>query len=240
MNITLIGYGKMGKQVERSALARGHSIDLIIDSKTPLKREHFDNSDVYIDFSTRSAVLDNVKAAAAAGKNIVIGTTGWDDLLPEVAAIVLHANIACIHSPNFSIGIALFHHLVKQAAQKFAGYPHYDVGGYEIHHKQKADSPSGTAKALLSTLIHELPNKQSALHHAIDRPITEDELHFASIRTGAFPGTHTVFFDSPYDTVTLTHQARTREGFAEGAVIAAEWLQGKHGIFTMDDLLTGV
>lgn len=225
MKIALIGYGKMGKLIEQKALDKGHSIIAVMDSKKPVSlpssKQAISHADVVIDFSTPDSVMGNLRAVADLKKNLVMGTTGWTDKLGEAERIVNASGIGFLHSPNFSLGVALFFKLMDKAASLLEPFDQYDAAGIEIHHKNKLDSPSGTAK-LLSTRIN--------AHRK--HPIT-----FSSVRVGSVPGTHTVVFDSPADSITLTHTAHNREGFAGGALHAAEWLQGKKGIFTLDDLL---
>lgn len=211
LNIALFGHGKMGEMVEACALQRGHS--LVKDR---------DNPDLFIDFTVPDAVLGNVRKAVALKKNIVIGTTGWEAHFNEVRKIVENEGIGLLYSPNFSIGIHLFAQIVKEAAQLIDSFEEYDIGLIESHHKQKIDSPSGTAKMLLQTLNQNLQRKQT--------------VQTTSFRCGSIPGTHTVIFDSPADTIQITHEARNREGFALGAVKAAEWLHGKKGLYQFEDI----
>lgn len=228
MKIALIGYGKMGALIDAVASAQGHDIIAKIDpkSKTPhISAKAINDADVCIDFSRPAAVLSNVKACAALKKNMVIGTTGWEADLPLIKEIVNDSGIGCIHSANFSIGVNLFMNIVAHAAELLNLFDEYDVAGFECHHRQKVDAPSGTAKALIQILRSKMPQKKTC--------------DFSSIRCGSDPGTHTILFDSPADTITLTHQARNRQGFAMGAVAAAEWIVNKHGLFTIQDFLNG-
>jgi 4-hydroxy-tetrahydrodipicolinate reductase len=223
MKIGLIGFGKMGKMVESVALQNGHQINSIIDPNLSnvICENSISDCEVLIDFSHPLAVVDNVKKSAECGKNIVVGTTGWQDHLEEIKKTVDKYQIGFFHSPNFSIGVCLFMKLIEKASSYLKDY---EVAGAEIHHKEKLDAPSGTALALTEII------KQNRSH-------LSDDFSFSSTRVGSVPGTHSVIFDSPEDTITLTHQARNREGFAQGAVKAAVWLQGKKGIHTMDDLI---
>lgn len=206
LKIALIGYGKMGRMVEAIALERGHRI-------VPLE-EAF----VCIDFTRPEAALPNVQKLAPLGKNIVMGTTGWYEQLPEVEKLVKQHAIGFLYAPNFSLGVQLFLQVVAEAAKRYLSHEEYSVGGYELHHAAKKDAPSGTAKALMER---------------VGRP-----MEFAAIRCGSIPGTHTLIFDSKADTITLQHEARSREGFALGAVKAAEWLTGKKGFYTMEDMFS--
>ena len=182
-------------------------------------------SDVVIDFSHPSSVLSHLDLCLAMKKSIVIGTTGWETSHDQARQRIEEAKGSCLYSPNFSIGIFLFNQIVAHAAQLLQKFPEYDVAGVEAHHRQKVDSPSGTAKALSDTLLHNMPRLK--------------DFNFSSIRCGSIPGTHTLYFDSNVDTLTLTHEARNREGFAHGAVIGAEWLIGRQGFFTMKDMMMG-
>lgn len=226
MKIALIGYGKMGKMIHQLAEKKGHSIVATLDSKVPLNTismlHPIKDADVCIDFSVPDTVLENIKILSSLKKNIVLGTTGWTDHLKTIQDIVHTSNIGLIHSSNFSLGIALFLKIIDQAGKFIFPFPEYEAAGIEMHHSQKIDIPSGTAKAIENKLNQHSPHP----------------INFSSLRLGNIPGIHTVIFDSPVDTITLTHNARNREGFAKGAITAAEWLQGKKGVFTLEDLLS--
>lgn len=227
MKIAIIGYGKMGKMIEQSALSKGHSIIAKIDPKCPphtsITAKALADTDVCIDFTHPSCALEHIKQVAALKKNLVMGTTGWYEHLDEARHIVEKAGIGFVYAPNFSLGIALFLDIIAKAAAAIAPFDNYDVSGLEIHHSQKIDKPSGTAKSIIAGLQAHMPSRQ--------------DIHFASVRVGKEPGTHTVIFDSPVDSITLTHTARNREGFADGAVAAAAWLAGKKGFFTLEDMV---
>lgn len=219
LKFTLLGYGKMGKLVEKVVPERGHRVVSIRKSKG--QPVNLDDCDLIIDFSTANSVLENVEEAGISNKNIVIGTTGWDDKIPQVKMLAEKYQIGVLFSPNFSIGVHLFIQLAQDAGLLFGKGQAYSAAGVEIHHQEKLDAPSGTAKAI---------------HNAV----TRSGMHmpeFASVRVGKVPGTHTLYFDSEEDTITLTHTAKGREGFARGAVRAAEWLKNKKGFFTLEDLL---
>lgn len=223
MKIALIGYGKMGQMIEQIAQQQGHTIVAKLSPrKEPITREAISTADVCIDFSHPSCIVQNIRIISSVGKNIVVGTTGWDESMEEVKRLVAQQGIGLIYSPNFSIGVALFFEIVSQAAALINSQTNYEAGITEEHHQQKVDSPSGTALAL-ARLVQENWRKKN--------------LPISSLRCGFIPGTHSVYFDSPHDTITLTHQARNRQGFAQGAVVAAEWLTGKKGFFTLDDML---
>lgn len=222
MKIALIGYGKMGKLVEEMTLKNGHEILLQV-SRDSFSAEDLRSIDVGIDFSHPTGILERIKMFADAQKPLVIGTTGWDHQITDAKEVIEKSKVGCLYAPNFSIGVQAFMQLVGFAAQLINPFVEYDVGGVEWHHQQKLDSPSGTAKAL---------TKQIAIHMPRSQPF-----EFASVRCGHIPGTHTIEFDSPCDTITISHQARNREGFALGALQAAEWILDKKGFYTMEDLI---
>ena len=241
MKIALIGYGKMGKIIEQIALAGGHEIAAVIDpviGKT-IAETNFDSIDAAIEFSQPSAAVANIVALAQRKVPTVTGTTGWLSQMDEVKSAVEASNSALLWSSNFSIGVNLFFRIAWYAAELANKFPEYDVGGFESHHNKKLDSPSGTAKTLAEGVIDKIDRKKKIVWETLDRKPEMDELHFPSLRLGNIPGTHSLFFDSQADTIEITHTARSREGFASGAVRAAEWLAAKerHGIFTIDEML---
>ena len=245
LKLALIGYGKMGKMVADLADSYNARVVSIIDTNVKdafpsITAESLADVDVCIDFTHPCAVFDNIRRVAELKKNLVVGTTGWHDLLPEVKKIVQASGIGLIYGANFSIGMNLFLRLVEQAAKEFDHYSEYDVCGYELHHNQKADSPSGTARSLCSSIIANSSRKSSPAYEKLDRKINPEELHFASIRGGCIPGTHTVLFDSEAETIELTHRARSRSCFAVGALRAASWIAGKKGIFNIKDMIQGL
>lgn len=222
LKIALVGYGKMGKILRQKADEKRFQIASIISSKSGENHakawEAAKNADVCIDFTESSSLIENVKQAARIKKNIVVGTTGWLDSYDEVKAIVEQAKIGFLYSPNFSLGVALFLKLIEKAGELIGPFKQYDIAGVETHHRNKADIPSGTAIA-------------------IKEKLKQPSLKFSSVRVGSVPGTHTLIFDSSEDTITLSHAARNRDGFAVGALTAAAWLKGKQGIYTLNDLL---
>ncbi|HIG98734.1 TPA: 4-hydroxy-tetrahydrodipicolinate reductase [Candidatus Woesearchaeota archaeon] len=246
MKIALIGYGKMGKEVERVARLRGHSVCAVIDRVDPgATRKELDSSgsclkeaDVVVDFTVPASVSGNIRKVTAAGKSMVVGTTGWYDGMTEAKQLVGQAGTGFIYSSNFSVGVNIFYQIVEAAARLIDRIPEYDVFGYELHHSQKLDSPSGTAKSIAEILLKNISRKKQVQYEKLDRKINPEEIHFASIRSGSIPGTHIVGFDSEADTIELKHAARNRAGFALGAVMAAEWLRGRKGFFTMNDFIS--
>lgn len=226
MKIALIGYGKMGQLIEQLATANGHQITARFSRQLGTLRERpqdLAQADLAIDFSQATSVLNHLNICLSLGKPLVIGTTGWDEQLITAQQLVQQAKGSCLYSPNFSIGVYLFQQVMAYAASLFQNFSIYDVSGIEYHHKDKLDQPSGTAKALSQHLLHHMPRLHS--------------LDFSSIRCGYIPGTHTLHFDSPADTLTFTHQARNRNGFAQGALMAAEWLLPRQGFFKIEDMM---
>lgn len=245
MNIALIGYGKMGKAIEQAAADRKINVVRIFTEEennlgAALTQTTLAGVDVCIDFSTPSAAVANIEAVAACGKNIVVGTTGWYDRLESVRGIVASKNIGLLYAPNFSIGMNLFSHLLEVAADYFDKMPMYDVSLHETHHQQKLDNPSGTALALGRIILDHMQTKKE-LHTDATTPCNNpSSLQIISSRIGDAFGIHNVRFTSESDTIELVHTATNRSGFALGALIAAEWLNGKKGVFTMNDVLTSL
>jgi len=229
MNIAIIGYGKMGHEVEKIAKLKGINVVSIIDPNEKnaafreINEQSMKNVDVCIDFTAPNSVVENIKKISSFGKNMAVGTTGWHDRLDEVRNIVGKSNMGFIYASNFSIGVNIFFRIVENAARLMNKVDAYDVYGYELHHNKKLDSPSGTAKSIEKILINNITRKK--------------EVPFASVRSGSIPGTHVVGFDSSADTIELKHTARNREGFALGAIMAAEWINGKKGFYDINDII---
>jgi 4-hydroxy-tetrahydrodipicolinate reductase len=219
MRLALIGYGKMGRIIEQAAARGGHEVVCVRDLFE--NRGQLEDAEVSLDFSEPGAVIDNLRNAAAAGTAIVIGTTGWYDHIDQARAIVASAGIGCVYGSNFSIGVNLMFHIVRDAARLFSRFEAYDPFIEEAHHKFKKDAPSGTALFLKRIVEGE---------YRREPPVT-------SVRAGYIPGTHVVGFDSTADTVELTHRARDRSGFAEGAITAAEWIAGRKGFYEFSEVI---
>ena len=234
MNIALIGYGKMGHFIEQVARRRGHEIVCIIDrdNTSDFRSPAFAQADVAIEFSTPATAEANIRAAWLAGMPVVCGTTGWNvqtlrDELCDEAECCQASRRALLWSSNFSVGVNIFFALNKRLAGLLADYPDYLPSITETHHIHKLDAPSGTAKTLAED-IERFKWQVSG---------TKLQVPIESIREGEVPGIHTVTWDSPVDTISITHSAKSREGFALGAVLAAEWLKGKTGWHTMEEVL---
>ncbi len=219
IKIALIGFGKMGQEVNN--LYKESEIFEVVSVSFKNKSDKLDiegikKADLAIDFTSKDVVIKNVEAVAKLGKNIVIGTTGWYEHLDEVKKIVDKYQIGLIYAPNFSIGANIFIKMAEFSAKLFEKFPGYDVYGLEIHHKAKLDSPSGTALKIASKI---------------------NGLNFTSIRAGRNPGFHEIVFDSQADGIALSHQAYNRVGFAKGALVAAEFIKNKKGIYKFEDII---
>ena len=227
--LAIVGYGKMGKLVEQLAPEYGFAVALKLDEFNNaafegLTPENFRGVDAAIDFSIPAAVRRNVEGIAALGVNIVVGTTGWLEHLDAVKQAVETNGIGLVWSPNYSVGVNAFFRLVREAARLLESQPAYGAWAWEIHHSAKKDAPSGT----LLKLVDEM--KRAGYTRTID---------VSSNRAGAHPGTHEIGFDSSADTITLRHTARSREGFARGALQAANWVVGKKGLYEFGDIIFG-
>jgi 4-hydroxy-tetrahydrodipicolinate reductase len=220
MKVAIVGYGKMGRMIEALAPEYGLQVHARVDVNDDMKAAQ--GADVAIEFSTPEAAVGNVEKLAALGVPVVVGTTGWLAEMERVRAAVEAGGIGLVWSPNFSIGVNVFSRLVREAAKLLAEEAQYGAWAWEIHHSTKKDAPSGT----LIKLVNEM--KSAGYERNID---------VSSNRTGAHPGTHEVGFDSAADTITLRHSARSREGFARGALKAAQWIPGKKGVFEFSDVL---
>lgn len=236
MKIALLGYGKMGKVIERIAMARQHEIVARIDvnNYTDLQQLNPSNTDVIIEFSHPSAAYQNLRACMHQQLRVVCGTTGWLQHKPEIEQLCLQNGAAFFYASNYSIGVNLFFRLNATLAKLMATQTQYEINTIEIHHTEKKDSPSGTALTLAEGILANRADKNTWVNNQI---ANSNEVPIWSVREGKVPGTHTIRYVSSVDTIEMTHTAHSREGFAEGAVIAAEWLNGKTGIFGMNEML---
>lgn len=230
MNLAIVGYGKMGRLIERLAPDYGGTVKLRLDvgnnaqfeGMTP---ENFRGIDAAIEFSTPGSAVENIERLAKLKVNTIVGTTGWFDQMERVRAAVERAGTGLVWSANFSVGVNVFSRIVAEAARLMARQPEYGAWAWEIHHAAKKDAPSGTLLALVEQM------KRAGYKKPIDA---------GSNRAGAHPGTHEVGFDSPADTITIRHTARSREGFASGALRAARWIGGKKGFFDFRDIVNEI
>lgn len=236
MNIALIGYGKMGKAIEVIALQRGHQVVLIIDedNATDLNEENTGKADVAIEFTGPASAFGNVMKCLQLKIPVVCGSTGWLQKWPEVTTLCEQQNGALVYASNFSVGVNIFFEVNKRLAQLMAPHPEYRISLTEIHHTQKKDAPSGTAVSLAEQVLDKVSRKTAWVNHFTDNP---GELEIISERTDPAPGTHKVTYTSPVDDIEIIHTAHNRTGFATGAVLAAEFIVGREGIFGMKDVL---
>lgn len=230
MKIALLGYGKMGQVIERIAIERGHEIVLKKDEFNTY--DGLSTADVAIDFSVPSAAVSNISSCFHANVPVISGTTGWLEHYDEMLALCAEKNGGFISSSNFSLGVNLFFELNEYLAKMMSKFDSYKVDMEEIHHTQKLDAPSGTAISLAKGVIE----NSNYTNWTMEKP-GSNEIHIEAVRTGTVPGTHTVTYNTEIDSIEIKHTAHNREGFALGAVIAAEWIVGKHGVFTMRDVL---
>lgn len=237
MKIALVGYGKMGKTIEQIAISKGHTISYIIDkdNNADLVNITPSNTDVAIEFTSPEVAYSNIKTLISNGVAVVCGSTGWLEHRPEIEALTQERKGSFFYASNYSLGVNIFFHLNKVLArimQNFAG--EYHLWTEEIHHTEKKDAPSGTAITLAEGILENFPTKEKWVNLLSD---DEKELSIVSKRIDKVPGTHTINYDSKIDSIEIKHTAHSREGFASGAVLAAEWLKGRVGAFGMDDML---
>jgi 4-hydroxy-tetrahydrodipicolinate reductase len=238
MNIGLIGYGKMGKAIEKIAVNRGHSVVAIYDSKNPFSINSMDKMDVAIEFTQPDLAVTHIKDCIDAKIPIVTGTTGWLNQLQAIESYVHQNNGSLLHASNFSIGVNIFFALNRKLAQLMSKQAEYQVGIEEIHHLQKLDAPSGTAISLANGILENNINISEWVLEEGEAPLfNSHQLPITAFRKPDVPGTHIVKYESEIDSITIHHEAHNRQGFALGAVIAAEWLYGKSGVFTMNHVL---
>ncbi|TGD57987.1 4-hydroxy-tetrahydrodipicolinate reductase [Flavobacterium humi] len=230
MKIALLGYGKMGKVIERIALERGHEI--VLRKSSTDSYDGLSDADVAIDFSVPDSAVDNISACFKANVPVICGTTGWLEHYDEMTALCQATNGSFIYGSNFSLGVNIFFELNDYLAKMMSRLKQYNVSMEEIHHTQKLDAPSGTAISLAKGIIE----NSGYNNWTMEKP-KSGEIYIDAKRIENIPGTHSIFYDSEVDQIEIKHTAHNREGFALGAVIAAEWLQDKKGVFTMKDVL---
>ena len=238
MKIALIGYGKMGKAIEKIALSRGHEIvcKIDIDNQDDMDSPLFASADVAIEFTTPATAVANYKRAFAQGVPVVSGSTGWLESMPEIKAMCDRGEATFFWTSNFSLGVNIFFAVNRYLAAMMSGFTQYHPSMTEIHHIHKLDHPSGTAITLAEGIIA----KDNLIKSWSEDDDAADVLRIDHVREGEVPGTHIIKWDSEVDTITIEHCAKSREGFALGAVIAAEWTAGKSGFLTMDQLMHGL
>jgi 4-hydroxy-tetrahydrodipicolinate reductase len=241
VKIALVGYGRMGRVVEEVANSRGHEVVARIDvDQSPqggLTADSLAGADVAIEFTAPEAAAANASGLASCGVDAVVGTTGWHDRLEKVRRDVETAGTGLIYSPNFSLGIQLYFRLARLAAQLCERLDEFDPFILEAHHRHKKDHPSGTARRLAEIVLGELSRKSRWELGTGEGPMDPSVLQVTAVRAGEIPGLHTLGLDGPDDRIVLRHEARSRRGFAQGAVTAAEWIRGRRGVFTLEDMM---
>ena len=237
MKIAILGYGKMGQEIERIAILRKHEVALIIDSIEDWEKDggRLGEADVAIEFSQPDAILDNIYHCFEANVPVVVGTTGWYEDVEQVRKDCLDRGQTIFYSTNFSIGVNLFFELNRNLAALMSKWVDYEISIEETHHIHKQDAPSGTAIVLANDIIRNSERKEKWVKEMSENP---EELGIQSFRTENVPGTHRVKYESEVDSIEIIHTAKNRRGFAIGTLLAAEWLNGKKGIFEMKDLLS--
>lgn len=240
MNIALIGYGAMGREIDSLAPSENCVVVARYTEEAPLEQNDACNWDVAIDFSSAAAVVHNATIVTRAGRGLVIGTTGWQDQVKHVQQLVEMAGTGCVVGSNFSVGVQIFVRLARAAGMLINHVPAYDVAVHEWHHTRKADSPSGTALTLGNTLLEEVERKKRLVTETQHERIDPEALHVSSTRVGNVHGKHVITIDGTDDRIELTHDARTRSGFARGALLAAKWVRGRHGFYDFVDVFPQV
>jgi 4-hydroxy-tetrahydrodipicolinate reductase len=245
MNIIINGYGRMGREIEEILLDRGDTVSARIDVNgkgdyKELTEEILEKykPDALIEFATADCVVKHAEICSKARVPVVLGTTGWSENQSSVEELVRKNDSAYLYGSNFSIGAHMFFALVEKAATMINPLPEYDIFMTEFHHNKKVDSPSGTALTTAGKILENNSRKKEIVIDPLQRRIEEHELHVASVRGGSVPGTHSVYMDSLADTIEVTHRARSRKGFALGSILAAQWLIGKKGFFSVEDYIS--
>ncbi len=234
--IALVGYGSMGKEIERLAPTHACEVVAVYDVDAPLTSSGNNQWDVAIDFTVAEAVPHTVEIIAEMGKGLVIGTTGWNSQFEHVRSVVQQSNIGCVFGSNFSVGMQMFFRLARAAGVLLNAQPEYDVMIHEWHHARKKDSPSGTALTLGTILLDEVERKTGLITETQHGAIDSQLLHVTSTRGGNIAGRHTITIDGEFDRIDLTHDARNRSGFASGALRAARWIHHRKGFYDFTDI----
>lgn len=237
MRIAIVGYGRMGHAVEEVARRRGHRIVARLGRGDDLASGTLAGADVAVEFTRPEAAVDNLRRIADTGTDAVVGTTGWYDRLDEARGLVERAGVGLVHAPNFSLGVHVLFRLTRELGRLIDLIDDYDVHVQEAHHRHKVDHPSGTARRLAEILLETVRRKERWAEGAADGATDPATLQVTSLRAGEIPGTHVVGVEGPDDRIELRHEARSRSGFARGAVTAAEWIRGRVGVYSLDDVV---
>lgn len=242
MKLAIIGYGRMGHMIEEIAKQRGHKIVCVIDVDNPddFETSAYRSADVAIEFTTPGTAVENILKSFASKVPVVCGTTGWLDALPALKDMCDKGEGTLLYASNFSIGVNVFMAVNRYLASLLNDFPEYSPSMTEIHHIHKLDHPSGTAITLAEDIVTRVTRLDTWQEPEEGKTLPKQALPIEHVREGEVPGTHIITWDSPVDKITISHEAKSREGFALGAVKAAEWLKGKHGYYTISDMLSDV
>lgn len=238
--IALVGYGAMGRVIEKLAKDKGYTITDIFDTDNPLEADANYDFDVAIDFTYPDTVAKNIKLLSDQGKSVIVGTTGWYDKKDELTDIVTKNGTGLVWGSNFSVGVQMYFKIVKYASKLVNFLDSYDVMVNEMHHKRKRDSPSGTAEIMARIITSNIDRKTGTEFNAINGEVDNSKLHVSSTRGGEITGIHTMYIDSLADSIELTHTAKNRTGFALGSLLAANWVQDKKGFYSFNEILTDI
>lgn len=241
--IALVGYGRMGRAIHACLTSRGYPQPIIVDPSIPgttATLEQAANADVCIEFTHPTAVVGNLMSLADMRVPVVCGTTGWSSDMPRIAELFRSKGSALIAATNFSIGVHMLKRLTHLAAAMAQRFPEYDISIHETHHRGKEDAPSGTALSLAEIVMQQCPKKSVLLHPVPSRKVDENELCISSSRIGHVVGTHEVRMDSEIDSLCVSHEAKNRNGFVEGAILAAQWIIGKQGVFSAEEMFDDI
>ena len=238
--IALVGYGAMGRVIEKLAKDKGYVITDIFDHDNPIDPNADYDFDVAIDFTYPDTVIENIKMLSAKGKAVVVGTTGWYDRIDEMSDLVTKNKTGLVWGSNFSVGVQMYFKIVKYASKLVNFLDSYDVMVHELHHKRKKDSPSGTAEIMARIITSNVDRKTGVEYNAINGEVDNSKLHVSSTRGGEITGTHTMYIDSHADSIEITHNAKNRTGFALGSLLAANWVHNKTGFYSFGEILTDI
>ncbi|MER3329094.1 MAG: 4-hydroxy-tetrahydrodipicolinate reductase [Candidatus Kapaibacterium sp.] len=238
--IAIVGYGAMGRVIEKLAKDKGYYITDIFDHDNPIDADEDYDFDVAIDFTYPDTVIENIKILSAKGKSVVVGTTGWYNRIDEVNDLVTKNNTGLVWGSNFSVGVQMYFKIVKYASKLVNFLDSYDVMVHELHHKRKKDSPSGTAEIMAKIITSNIDRKTGTEYNAINGEVDNSKLHVSSTRGGEITGKHTMYIDSLADNIELTHNAKNRTGFALGSLLAANWVHNKKGFYSFSEILTDI
>lgn len=237
MQISIIGYGRMGKEVEKQSSNFSLKVSKIINTQQELEDTSFSSDEIAIEFSTPESVIRNIELLSEKRISVICGTTGWQNNLDYIKKLVQRKKIGFLYASNFSIGVNIFLNIVKASSKLIDAFEDYDVLAHEMHHKNKKDSPSGTALTMGQILLENIDRKKILITDKLNRKLKENEIHLSSTRGGDVIGKHITMYDSIYDSIEITHTGKDRSAYAIGALKCAQWLYDKEGFFSIDDYM---